>query len=193
MPFSFVQGVLVETAEDRRRQQIKKIMEEPDDTTEYEDLKFVHVPQNDSLPLKELNVKVPISRINSGDVLMEELKPWFKALSKKVDLNLFKDQATKHFGSADAPSISEEALASVAEQGQVEAFCLVQPTESNHYTSINIYLDEVGMLKRLPLNKRAADFALQAGFNPPPKFYGDVFLGRIKVREKLSFVHDSVR
>lgn len=157
-------------------------MEEPDDTTEYEDLKFVHVPHNDSLPLKELSVKVPITRHNSGDILMEELKPWFKALSKKVDMNLFKDQATKHFGSTDAPQVSEAALASMAEQGQVEAFCLVQPAESNYFTSINIYLDEVGMLKRLPLNKRAADFALQAGFNPPPKFYGDVFLGRIKVR-----------
>lgn len=37
------------------------------------------------------------------------------------------------------------------------------------------------MLKRLPLNKRASDYALRAGFNPPPQFYGDVFMGRVKV------------
>lgn len=35
------------------------------------------------------------------------------------------------------------------------------------------------MLKRLPLNTRAAEYADLAGFNPPPTFYGDVFLGRV--------------
>lgn len=36
-----------------------------------------------------------------------------------------------------------------------------------------------GMLKRLPLNTRATEYALRAGFDPPPSFYGDVFLGRV--------------
>jgi len=85
------------------------------------------------------------------------------------------------FGSADAPKVSVEALRQVTEQGQVETFALVRPTESNKYTSVNIYLDEVGMLRRLPLNKRAADLASKAGFNPAPSFYGDIFIGRIQV------------
>eukprot|EP00979_Chaetoceros_neogracilis_P011953 scaffold3054_cov224-Chaetoceros_neogracile.AAC.2 len=131
-------GILVETAEDRRREQIKNIMNETDvgiDGEEYEDLKFVHIPHNESLPIKELSMKVPKNRSTSTRV---------------------------------------------AEQGQVETFTLVHPTESNKYISVNIYLDEVGMLKRLPLNKRAADIASKAGFNPAPSFHGDIFLGRIK-------------
>jgi CS domain len=36
------------------------------------------------------------------------------------------------------------------------------------------------MLKRLPLNQRASQYAYQAGFNPPPQFYGDVYIGRIE-------------
>jgi CS domain len=44
------------------------------------------------------------------------------------------------------------------------------------------------MLKRLPLNKRASDYALQAGFNPPPQFYGDVFIGRTQQKPKLKNV-----
>jgi hypothetical protein len=47
------------------------------------------------------------------------------------------------------------------------------------------------MLKRLPLNKRASDFAARAGFNPPPQFYGDVYLGRIQQNpalKNLSFI-----
>jgi CS domain len=35
------------------------------------------------------------------------------------------------------------------------------------------------MLKRLPLNLRASDYAVRAGFSPPPTFYGNVFLGRV--------------
>jgi hypothetical protein len=40
-------------------------------------------------------------------------------------------------------------------------------------------LDEVGMLKNLPLNIRASKIAGQCGYNPEPKFYGDIFIGRV--------------
>ena len=152
------------------------------DGEEYEDLSFVHVPHDESLPLKELTIKVPQNRLGKGDLLIEELKPYFSALSRKVDMSLFHNQATTTLGSSgDDVQVSEEALQKVAEQGQVEVFSLVHPMPSNKFQSVNIYLDEVGMLKRLPLNKRAADFAFRAGFNPAPKFYGDIFLGRIMV------------
>lgn len=183
-------GIFVETAEDRRRQRIKDIMNETDvgiDGELYDDLKFVHIPQDESLPIKELSMKVPQNRnsSNAGDLLLTELRPFFSALSKKVDLDLFRDNAAKQFGSTDVPKVSEDALHKVAEQGLVEVFTLVHPAESNKYTSVNIYLDEVGMLKRLPLNKRASELASKAGFNPPPTFYGDVFLGRVKSKPTL--------
>lgn len=65
-------------------------------------------------------------------------------------------------------------------EGNVEVFPLVRGIQSNGYNGVNIYLDEIGMLKRMPLNLRAGEFAGKAGFNPPPKFYGNVFLGRVK-------------
>lgn len=173
-------GILVETPEDRRRKQIIDIMNEKDqiDDEEYEDLTFVIVPCNESLPMKEVAIRVP-KKSRTGDVLLDELKPFIKALSKKVDLSLLKDQTTKTIGSAETPQVSEKALLEVADQGNVEVFPLVKPMASNKFIGVNIYLDEIGMLKRLPLNKRAASFATQAGFNPPPTFYGDVFIGRI--------------
>lgn len=179
-------GIVVETAEERKLKKIKDIMNEKDDNLtidgmEYEDLSFVHVPHNTSLPMKELSMKVLKKRHDSGDVLIDELKPFFKALSSnKVDMSLFQDTATKTLGSSgDDIQVSDEALKKVAEQGQVETFCLVHPMPSNKFQSVNVYLDEMGLLKRLPLNKRAGDFALRAGFNPAPKFYGDIFLGRV--------------
>merc|ERR1712238_137668 len=50
---------------------------------------------------------------------------------------------------------------------------------SNKGNSVRIYLDEAGMLKKLPLNKRASDLARTCGYNPPPTFYGDVYVGRV--------------
>jgi len=186
-------GVLVETAEERKIQELRNIMKEEDvdlvDGEKYHDFSFVHIPHDESLPMKELKMKVLPSQVGKGDVLLEELKPFFSALSKKVDMSLFKDQATKHFGSGDAPmQVSEDALKSVASQGQVESFCLVQPIPSNKFTSINVYLDEVGLLKRLPMNKRCGDIARKAGFDPAPKFYGDVFMGRLNNKPVLTNV-----
>jgi len=75
--------------------------------------------------------------------------------------------------------VSTEALKAVAAQGSVEVFSLVRPVPSNNFVGVNIYLDEVGALKRLRLNKRASELGAKAGFNPAPTFYGDVFVGRI--------------
>jgi hypothetical protein len=179
-------GILVETPEDRRRKQIIDIMNEKDqiDDEEYEDLTVVLVPSNESLPLKEIAIRVP-TKSRTGDILLEELKPFVKALSKRVDLSLLKDQSTKTFGSNETPQVSEKALLEVADQGNIEVFPLVKPMASNKFIGVNIYLDEIGMLKRLPLNKRAASFAAQAGFNPPPSFYGDVFIGRVTSKPSL--------
>lgn len=180
----------VETADDRRRQKITKVMNESDevDGEDFDDVSFVHVPQNDSLPIKELTMKISKNRAN-GDLLIDYLKPFVSAMSKKVDLDLLKDQATKHFGSGDGPGkVSEKSLMEVSSQGQVESFCLVQPVPSNKFSSVNIYLDEVGMLKRLPLNKRAGAFALKAGYNPAPMFYGDIFIGRLLTKPVMKNV-----
>jgi len=182
-------GVTVETTEDRKRKKISKIMNESDEGEEYDEISFVHVPQDESFPLKELTMKVFKSDTGKGDLLLRYLKPFVSAFDKQLDLGLLKEQATKNLGSVDAPEqVSEKALRDVAEQGQVESFCLVHPIPSNKFVTVNIYLDEVGMLKRLPLNKRAGSFALRAGFNPPPKLYGDVFLGRLSTKPVIKNV-----
>ena len=119
----------------------------------------------------------------AGDLMPDHLKPLFGVINKaSIDLTLFHEQASQHLSSEGAPTtISDATMRKLAEEGQVETFCLVKPVPSNKHTSINIYLDEVGMLKRLPLNSRASELAAKAGFNPPPDFYGDVFIGRVSV------------
>jgi CS domain len=175
-------GVLIETSEERRSKELSQIMNEKDDDVK-ETVSFVLVPHDTSKPLKELSFECPV-KISGVDFLMEYLKPIVKAMSsdKAVDLELLRQNASQTLGSSDAPNPSEDTLQKVASEGSVEKFPLVHATEANNYTSVNIYLDEAGMLKRLPLNVRATDFCARAGYNPPPQFYGNVFIGRVKVR-----------
>jgi len=157
-------------------------MNENDDELkgEHESLQFVHLPQDETIPLKELSVYANPDRV--GDILIDYLKTFFQSLSDKVDVSLLKDQSDQYFGNNSIPStLSDEAITRVADEGQVEVFCLVRPVPSNKFTSINMYLDELGMLKRLPLNKRAGSLAKQAGYDPEPLFYGDVYIGRLSV------------
>jgi len=176
----------VETAEERRIKKVKDIMNEKDEVVsgeEYEECTFVHVPHDLSLPMREVKMKVVKKKDRSEDALVDYLKPFFSAISDNVDFSLLKDNATRQLGlSSSAPTnVSEDALKAVANQGQVEVFCLVHATPSNKFKAINIYLDEIGMLKRLPLNKRASEYAFLAGYNPRPNFYGDIFIGRLVV------------
>jgi hypothetical protein len=51
---------------------------------------------------------------------------------------------------------------------------------------VYIYLDEVGLLKKLPGNDRATAIAAACGYHPPPRFYGDVFIGRVSTVPKMT-------
>lgn len=157
-----------------------------------DEVSFVLVPADTSKPLEEQTFRPPPNA--TGDLLLDYLKPLFAPKSHEtVDIGLLQDQATKTLaGTPGAPAtVSDDALKQVAAEAHVECFTLVHPIPSNRFTAIHIYLDEVGMLKRLPLNRRASDFAAQAGFNPPPTFYGNVYLARVQhqpVLRHLSFV-----
>jgi hypothetical protein len=108
------QGVLIETPEERRAKAIAKIMEELDETDEV--ITYVLVPHDTSKPLQELSF--PVGK-TPGDALAEHLKPAFGGNADSVDLNLFQKQAAIQLGSSDA-TVSEEALQTVAKEGNVE-------------------------------------------------------------------------
>lgn len=131
-----------------------------------------------------------------GDPLSESLKFAFANDSHKFDTDLFRQSQNPNTiheigSSRQALSVSNEAIQKVATQGHVETFSLVHPTPSNRFTAVNMYLDEVGQMKRLPLNTRASDLARAAGYNPPPIFYGDMFVARVqnKRREPLKYLN----
>jgi hypothetical protein len=78
----------------------------------------------------------------------------------------------------------------VAARGSVETFPLVHPADTNDFTGVYIYLDEMGLLKKLPTNSRATSMAVACGYSnsPSPKFYGDVFIGRVQTKPRFTNV-----
>jgi len=180
-------GIQIETAEERKEKAAAvpgpKANQQQNDDEEQLSVMYVYIPHDTSLPMQELKVTISKSNLLRGDVLPTFLQPAFsKKSGEGIDLNLLEEQALTQFGSSDSLNVSSSAMEQVAQAGSVETFRLVPPVESNRYTNVNIYLDEVGLLKRLPLNTRAAKLALQCGFNPSPKIYGNVFVGRLANR-----------
>ena len=187
-------GVLIETAEERKakQEQVKQALEVNEEGQEtMEHVAYVLIPADSSQAMQQLSM--PVRGRNHGiDLLESHLKSSFSCSSSEmINIDLLKEQASKQFGTANTPTISDSALRKAASQGSVETFRLVPSMESNHFKTINFYLDEVGMLKNLPLNARATQLALKAGFNPPPKLYGDIFVGRLSVCILLLYLFPS--
>ena len=111
-------------------------------------------------------------------------------------LRLMEEQAAKTIASSNKQvqdlatttksNINAAALNAIASKGSVETFPLVRPADTNSYCGVYIYMDELGMLKKLPSNKRASSIAEACGYHsPPPNFYGDVFVGRVQTKPTM--------
>lgn len=59
----------------------------------------------------------------------------------------------------DQSKITAASMNKVAAMGSVETFPLVHPSDTNGFNGVYVYLDEVGMLKKLPCNARATAIA----------------------------------
>jgi len=77
------------------------------------------------------------------------------------------------------------ALNRVAAQGTVETFALCRPSSSTKpipHAGVYLYLDEMGVLKDLPINKRATEIASGCGLDVESPFHGDVYIARVQVQ-----------
>lgn len=187
-------GVFIETVEEREAAQKEDanrgttgIADGPGDGV----FEFVKIPADTREPITTQFCR---RQQTSGDELPLHLKQFFSD-GQGVDMSLLSQQVdklkTSHSTLASAganTAVSAEAMNKAVSGGSVETFPLVHPADTNDYTGIYIYLDEVGMLKRKPLNKRAADLAQRCGFEPAPSFYGDIFVGRVKTKPGMTTI-----
>eukprot|EP00934_Nitzschia_sp_Nitz4_P004854 Nitzschia sp. Nitz4//scaffold351_size16537//459//7245//NITZ4_008851-RA/size16537-augustus-gene-0.0-mRNA-1//1//CDS//3329548881//4844//frame0 len=195
-------GIQIETPEDRRDASKENsvlnalaavsIQGENVDGNDDDSIPFVLIPQDDNKSIQTLKLPRSLAQDSVGDALPDFCKPYF-ADNKSIDATLLSEQATKQFAGGDLQglsktNISASAMNAVAAQGSVETFPLVHPADTNNFQGVYIYLDEVGLLKKLPLNRRASAIAEACGYSPAPQFFGDVFVGRVQTKPRLSNV-----
>lgn len=191
-------GVIIENPHDRKRQQAQandasSIVHQVanlslDNDSNIEGVKFVCIPHDDSKPIQALTLPQSVIDASAGDRLPDFVKAYF-ADNKSIDASLLQEQAVKQFAGGDLkdglPNLSAASMNAAAAVGSVETFPLVHPADTNQFQGVYVYLDEVGLLKKLPNNTRASQIAATCGFHPTPNFYGDVFLGRVQTKPKL--------
>lgn len=170
-----------------RRLSTRDVNVEDDDGKEVveEGIKFVYIPRDETRPISTLILPRRLIDVlgPNGDVLPTYVKSHF-ADGKSIDVDLFEEHAKgRHHtilggdgGRLD--NIRSSNLADATSGGSVETFPLVRPSNTNRNTGVYIYLDEVGLLKKLSSNRRASTLAYKCGYHPSPNFYGDVFVGR---------------
>lgn len=190
-------GVQIENPGDSKKPQGKSVLEQlagldmnDRSSDQGASIPFVLCPSDDTKPLQTLYLPASVAAEEPGDALPNYVKKYFASDRNTIDASMLKEQATKHFAGGDMAQLAEAKLSpaamnAVAAQGSVETFPLVHPADTNKFQGVYIYLDEVGMLKKLPSNLRASKIAEACGYSPAPNFYGDVFIGRVQTKPKM--------
>ena len=115
--------------------------------------------------------------VPAGDQIPELVRPRFAAQGAGVHEEVLGEHARSTLGET-AQSLTPQAFADATQQGSVETFALVRPAEVNSNAGVYIYLDEIGVLKELKKNPRAAAIAASCG-HVGVSFAGDVYVGRV--------------
>lgn len=134
---------------------------------------IVKIPCDSSRPFEEL--RIPLEPGRYGDQLPFLLRVYFN--SGTVALEQLKQQRQQQLANADV-AVTQAALDRLGAEGAVEVFPLSHPNSSNNHCRVALYLDEVGQLKQLSPNHRAAALAETCGFKQVP-LVGDMFVGRV--------------
>lgn len=181
-------GVEIETVEDRKQAAAKKAAQSSLNaklnstaaSNEGRTFMYVRLPAADDEVPRQCKACVHRDSRGDGDQLKALLASKFVA--GKVDKNSLKHSRhvsmLKSAGTKFEAALSPEAVEKLG--GSAEAFRLSASSGSDPADTIYLYLDEVGALKHLPLNKRAANLAQRCGFGAGVPFHGDMYIGRVR-------------
>lgn len=137
--------------------------------------RYVRVPADDDEAFEEMEGTAHMP----GDVLAQNIcKDHFRKNGCIKDVSVLRAQ---YGGVVDDKMSSIERAAS---EGTVETFALCRPSKQTKpipQCGTYLYMDEMGLLKSLPINKRASEIARACGLEVESPFYGDVFIGRVNV------------
>lgn len=135
---------------------------------------YVRIPADESLPFEDLTGTAK----KAGDMMQQHIaKAHFAGGSIK-----HADGLRAQYGEAVDEKMG--VLNRVCAEGSVETFALVRPSRSTQpepHTGTYLYLDEMGVPKGLPVNKRASKVATACGLDVESPFHGDVYIARVRI------------
>ena len=164
----------------------------PRDKSNLKRIVVVKISADDKQGYEEVEVEIDTSM--SGDVLLNELKLFFQSSTEdegSLDMKMLEETMKNSFGNANSV-VSPSTLKNLAKLGNVEAFSLSHACEDNNHTAVSFYLDEIGQLKHLGMNRRAAALANSCGLKNVP-ICGDVFVGRTRRIPNEKIIHENFR
>jgi hypothetical protein len=140
--------------------------------------KVVYIPCELSAPMKEWDVAIPEGE--EIQCLTDRLKKHFSisggSASKASERDQMREQMKKSV--PEGTDIDNGLMAKVMEMGSlVDCVPLVNNTKEAAYIGINLYVDDRGTPKGLPLNQRATQIAQQC--HRMVNVMGDAFIGKI--------------
>jgi len=146
---------------------------------------YVCIPADEDAPVTECVAVVYDDERGTGDQLKKLLGPIFtkglvdaEALKHSNLVNL-----TQQTGDASLlDKVTPAALAGMG--GESEVFRLSD--------TVQLYLDEIGALKKLPPNTRAGKLAARCGYGVGVSFHGDMYVGRYVEHRNVSFSLDDM-
>eukprot|EP00746_Dinoflagellata_sp_MGD_P027448 gnl/MRDRNA2_/MRDRNA2_16480_c0_seq1.p1 gnl/MRDRNA2_/MRDRNA2_16480_c0~~gnl/MRDRNA2_/MRDRNA2_16480_c0_seq1.p1 ORF type:complete len:430 (+),score=67.08 gnl/MRDRNA2_/MRDRNA2_16480_c0_seq1:154-1443(+) len=181
-------GIDVETPEDRvrRREEISALNNIEVGMPGTRSFKYVCIPADDNLPISEQTGTVYADQ--EGDKLPLILASTFAAgdLDPQAvkQANVMAMSQQKLTPNVTLPTLTEEVIRNYG--GSAEKITLSR--------AVTMYIDEIGTMKRLPPNSRAAALASRCGYGEGLPLHGDVFVGRIDkdTKQNVDFTFDDM-
>lgn len=148
---------------------------------------IVHIPIDTNSPLAEMTVAIPRKKDGTLDdigCLIERLQRHFAELDTKAPLSpaeiarrkqAIRDQVKSNPQYKDQ-EISDDILSKVFMTTRVDSVPLLNNKKDHGYLAVNLYVDDQGVSKRLPVNARASDICCRLG--NPLQVLGDAFIAQ---------------
>ena len=172
-------GVEIEFPEDRN---VPKVDDDINNKTASRKVYVVKIPCDEREELSE--IQIPVKDGDNTDQMILILRIYFNSSTYQTKTKQIVEELKKNaptmLGNTDI-SVSDSTLENLTQNGNVEAFSLVRPSPTNDFCGVSFYLDEIGSLKKLPLNKRAVAIAALCGYDNVP-LLGDMFIGQFVTR-----------
>lgn len=137
--------------------------------------KYVFVPADDSAPVEEKTMTFAKKKDEVGCMSAQLQKHFNTGKLTAEQSAMLKAQITAQM--KQQTEISETMLDLMSQTETIDIVALFPPKTDNQFVGINMYCDDKGVVKNLPINRRASEITAVCG--KPTQVHGDAFFGRV--------------